>query len=84
MSKAIPGGIFIPRPTIMKRIACIAFSLCLFGLASCGGSDPAPSENPKSSVQDTGRAATGYAGGDLVQEWGGTVRRATPEPTAAE
>ena len=40
----------------MKRIACIAFSLCLFGLASCGGSDPAPSENPKSSVQDTGRA----------------------------
>jgi D-beta-D-heptose 7-phosphate kinase / D-beta-D-heptose 1-phosphate adenosyltransferase len=35
---------------------------------------------PDVLVQDPGRGPYAVSGGDLVQEWGGTVRRATPEP----
>ncbi|SDB61180.1 D-alpha,beta-D-heptose 7-phosphate 1-kinase [Belnapia rosea] len=35
---------------------------------------------PDVLVQDPGRAPETLAGGDIMQEWGGTVRRAVPEP----
>ena len=35
---------------------------------------------PDVLVQDAGRAPETVAGGDLMQEWGGTVRRTVPEP----
>ncbi|MDN3568563.1 PfkB family carbohydrate kinase [Paeniroseomonas aquatica] len=35
---------------------------------------------PDVLVQDPGRAPETVAGGDIMQEWGGTVRRASPEP----
>ena len=38
---------------------------------------------PDVLVQDPVRTAETVAGGELLQEWGGTVRRAMPEPTIA-
>nr|WP_328702711.1 PfkB family carbohydrate kinase [Belnapia mucosa] len=35
---------------------------------------------PDVLVQDPGRAPETVQGGDIMQEWGGTVRRAVPEP----
>ena len=38
---------------------------------------------PDVLVQDPGRAPETVAGDDIMQEWGGTVRRAVPEPDRA-